>query len=191
LASCSLAVANFSENARVPTETQIGDYLAANIEALEPGLCVIEREFKLPNPLGAKGFVDILAKDRFGHMVVIELKRSDQAARVALHELHKYVALLKSSHGIESHQLRCMVCSTEWHELRVPFSEYARTVAYSVEGRQIELGPDGIPVTFRPVTLCAEPHGLRLCPRHMILFYKPEDGLERLAEAATLVAQNF
>ncbi len=175
----------------MPSEAQIRDYLTKNIEALEPGLQVIQKEFPLPNAAGARGFVDILARDRFGHLVVIELKRSDQTGRAALHELHKYVALLKSAHGIEPHKIRCMVCSTHWHELLVPFSEYARTVEYSVEGREIEIGTGGLPVAFRPVTLCAEQHGLQLCPRHAILFYTPDEGPERRAAAAKLVAQNL
>lgn len=81
-------------------EARIRDYLAENLALIEPGLVLVEKEFRLANPFGAGGSIDILAKDGLGHFVVIELKRSDQAARAALHELTKYVALLKSTLGI-------------------------------------------------------------------------------------------
>src|SRR5207249_2579649 len=82
------------------------DYLSANLNIIEEQLVLVAVEFEVPNDHGAKGFIDILERDRCGHHVVIELKRSDQAGRTALHELHKYVALLRVHHGIGYEQVR-------------------------------------------------------------------------------------
>ena len=62
------------------SEAQLRDQLAVNLGMLEKGLTLIETEHRLVNPIGAKGFVDILARDIFGNRVLIELKRSNAAA---------------------------------------------------------------------------------------------------------------
>lgn len=153
------------------SEAAIQAHLARNLNLIEPGLKLVEKEFELPNELGAKGFVDLLARDRFGHVVVIEIKKSDAAARTALTELHKYVALLRNNHGLASDKIRCLVLSTAWHELLVPFSEYARSVDYHVEGREIILNKKFIPTALRPVELAPESMVSRICPRHMVYFF--------------------
>jgi hypothetical protein len=50
----------------IPTERELRDVLAQRLQLVEPDLDPIETEYKLPNPIGGKGFVDILARDRFG-----------------------------------------------------------------------------------------------------------------------------
>src|SRR5439155_21858295 len=111
-------------------EDKIRDFLAEHLELLEAGLVLVEKEYRLPNPLGAGGKIDLVARDPFGHIVIIEIKRSDQAARQALNEVHKYTALFRTLQGLDETRVRVMVVSTEWHELLVPFSEYAETAAY-------------------------------------------------------------
>lgn len=124
-------------------EDRIRDFLAEHLELLEPGLVLVEKEYRLPNPLGAGGKIDLVAKDPFGHIVIIEIKRSDQAARQALNEVHKYTALFRTLQGLDETRVRVMVVSTEWRELLVPFSEYAETAAYSVVGLLISAVADG------------------------------------------------
>jgi RecB family endonuclease NucS len=80
---------------QVVTEDEIRDLLANQLEVLEPGLCLIEKEKYIPNPLGTRGFIDLLARDASGHFVLIELKRSDASAREAIHEILKYVEGVK------------------------------------------------------------------------------------------------
>lgn len=160
------------------TEATIRDHFAGNLGLIEPGLTLVEKEFELPNKRGAKGFVDLLARDRFGHIVVIEIKRSDMAARTALNELHKYVALLRNNHGLASDKIRCLVLSTEWHELLVPFSEYARSVDYHVEGREIILSKEFIPTALRPIELAPESTVSRICPHHMVYFFHDREACE-------------
>jgi hypothetical protein len=101
---------------------------------IEQGLVFVDKEYRLPSVAGANGRIDIVARDRFGHVVVIEIKRSDQAARQALHEVHKYTALFRISQGLDESRLRLIVVSTDWHELQLPLSEFAGTTQYSVEG---------------------------------------------------------
>lgn len=148
-------------------EARIRDYLAENLNAIEPGLFLIQKEFPLPNRMGAGGSIDILAKDNFGHYVVIEIKRSNQAARAALHELTKYVALLKASLGIRGEMIRALLVSTEWHELNVPFDEYQRACEVPTSGYFIVAAEDGTvtdikkyvpPVLEQPLNISRQQH---------------------------------
>ncbi len=138
-------------------ERAIRDALAANLGVIEPGLRLVETNYHLPNSEGARGFVDILARDRHRAFVVIEVKRSDATAREAIHEVLKYCELLRLERGLRADQVRAMVVSTSWQELLVPWSELSRRSAYPVEGVQIDLGTDfpnsisASPVVPRPV----------------------------------------
>lgn len=125
-------------------EAALRDELATKLEILEPGLVLIEKECPLPNPLGAKGFVDILARDRFGNRVIIELKRSNQTARQALHEILKYVALFVGHHGISRDRIRCFIVSTEWHELLVPFAQFMAVATFQAQGYHLLVDSTGI-----------------------------------------------
>lgn len=124
-------------------ESLIRDRLAIQLDALDDRLRLVRKEFPLPNAQGAGGFIDILAKDDLGHNVIIEIKRSNQAARAALHELTKYVALLRSELGVPVSQLRAILVSTDWHELRIPFSDYLRICEIPVEGYEIKVDSSG------------------------------------------------
>src|SRR2546430_6045429 len=118
------------------TEARLRDELSKRLDLLEPGLTLQAVEFRLPNRQGASGSIDILATDRYAATVIIEIKKSNQTARQALHELHKYIALVKFDHGLRDSQIRCMLVSTAWHELLVPFSELVRSAPWVVDGYQ-------------------------------------------------------
>lgn len=124
-------------------EARIRDYLAKNLNVIARDLTLVRTEFPLSNSAGAGGSIDILARDLAGHYVVIEIKRSDQTARAALHELTKYVALLKSTLGVRPDQIRALLLSTEWHELAVPFSEYRRICEVPADGYELTVASDG------------------------------------------------
>ena len=180
----------------MPTENTIRDYLAENLQNLETDLVLLEKEYFLPNRLGASGRVDILARDKYGQIVIIELKRSDQTARQALHELHKYVALLQANLGIPTQQIRCILASTHWHELLVPFSEFKKTAHYSVEGYSIKVNADGCILNYERVAPIEAPSQLKICPEHIIYLFDRQDKCELALQPCVkhlveLGAQNY
>lgn len=155
----------------MPTESQIRDRLAAQLTQLEPGLTLVGTEVQLNNPAGARGFVDILARDALGNRVVIEIKKSDASARAALHEIYKYLALLQVEQAIPPHKLRCLLLSTDWHELLVPFSEFVRTSPYQVEGRRIRVDETGDVTSVETIVPEGAPVELAVFRHHDILLF--------------------
>jgi RecB family endonuclease NucS len=103
------------------TEVDIRDALAARPELLEPGITTVGKNYHLSNSEGARGFIDVLAGDRHGMFVVIEIKRSDSTAREAIHEVFKCCELLRAQRGLRSDQVRGAIPSSTWRELLVPF----------------------------------------------------------------------
>lgn len=156
------------------TEARLRDELAKRLEILEPGLTLRSVEYRLPNRQGASGSIDILATDRYSANVIIELKKSNQTARQALHELHKYVALIKHDHGLRDSQIRCMLVSTEWHELLVPFSEFARTAPWAVDGYQLYLTDARILERVEKIVPVAAAAELRLCREHKVYLFRDQ-----------------
>ena len=117
-----------------PKEIIYRKKLAKNLKIIEQGLSLIEEEYPLPNPIGTKGYIDILAKDIYNNIVIIEIKRSQTASRQAIHELSKYIALIKHNEGIPPHHIRCILISTHWEELRFPFFEFLQETNYQLMG---------------------------------------------------------
>lgn len=169
-------------------ESRYRDYLAKHLDLIERGLTLIEAEMSLPNLQGARGFVDLVARDRFGVLVLVEIKRSDSAARSAMHELFKYMALFRQNHGLDKHQVRCMLLSTTWHELLVPFSELLHSAPFEVTGRELLIGVDGKPSETREVTPLDSVGAITICPKHNVLLYRTPDSRLRDVErvAATM-----
>ncbi|MFH0970770.1 MAG: endonuclease NucS [Candidatus Diapherotrites archaeon] len=73
----------------VGTEKELNDQLMNDLEVLEKGLKPLKQEDVL-----RKGFVDILAEDKNGNLVIIELKRK-QADYNAVMQLQRYVNELR------------------------------------------------------------------------------------------------
>jgi hypothetical protein len=167
-------------------EDKIRDYLADHLELLETGLQFVDKEYELPSSLGAGGRIDLLARDICGNVVLIEIKRSDQAARDALHEIHKYTALFRISQGLDESRIRLMVVSTEWHELRLPLSEFAGTTPYSVEAISITVLPDGVITHVSKVELLKKVAALKISRAQCIYLYQTararDDHLDKLVD---------
>jgi hypothetical protein len=164
------------------TEDEIRDYLAKKLEIIEPGLTLVKKEEYLPNDKGASGFVDVFAKAGNGKLVIIEIKKSDAAARQAIQELSKYAALLKSNRLVKETEYRLLVMSTTWHELLTPFSEFLHATSYECQGREIILGPDGFPVRTELVQPLPKARTRRFSRRHFILEFKTESGAREAIE---------
>ncbi len=158
-------------NVPVLNEAKLRGHLAAHLDLIEPGLSLIEEEHRVKNEHGANGSIDILARDGAGDLVIIELKRSDQTARQALHELEKYVALLAADRGVRLDRLRCILLSTDWHELLVPFTRFVGHADFFIVGRRLLLGPDGTPAGSEAVELPTLDVGLDACPLHLHLLF--------------------
>jgi hypothetical protein len=166
-------------------ENAIREKLSETLDLLEPGLALVEVNHKLPNELGGKGFVDILARDLTGKFVIIELKRSDDSARSALFEILKYMPLFRRLHGILASQVRCFVVSTTWHELRVPFSEFRRLCETQTEGFAIEVDDAGFITRVERIPVDSDTPPPRLFGVHCVYLYETR---RRRTEAVAQVA---
>ena len=108
------------------TESQLRDLLADNLALIEPGLRLVKPEFWLKNADGVKGSIDLLAQDRHGMYVVIELKVSQPSGRKTVAQVMKYVRLLEDN-GKSRKEIRAIIVSTTWREMLTTISEFART----------------------------------------------------------------
>ena len=62
-------------------ESILRDLIAQKIQKLKPDLTLLQKEQYIPNEYGTKSFIDLYATDEEKRHVLIELKRSDAAAR--------------------------------------------------------------------------------------------------------------
>ena len=161
------------------TESQLRDMLAENLSVIEPGLRLLNAEQWLRNSYGGAGSVDLFAQDRHGLYVVIEVKRSRSTAREAINEVTKYTRLLTQEHGIPRGKIRVAVVTMttdEWHELLVPFSDFAQTQGYDVRGYTLVFDADGEITGADRVDLLPSPAEQRITPVHFQYFFpSPEE----------------
>jgi len=162
-------------------EAGIRDALAADLSVLEEGLELLKVEQYIPpGTLGTRNFLDILAKDRAGHWVIIEVKKTDAAAREAAHEVFKYVQAVQGHFGVRNDEIRAIVAAVEWNELLVPFSRLLSETSIAVEGVRIVLDPAGKNLAeiekIEPVSM---DRGRYLAPWHEINLYKDQASLSR------------
>lgn len=155
-------------------ESTVRDFLAQNLSLISDELTLIKKEFPLKANIGAKGFVDILAKDSLNNFVIIEIKRADAAARQTMNELLKYQGLLKQQFNAREDEIKLIVISTSWHELIVPFSEIYNRV--SIEGFKIELNNNNQPSKIEKVKpLSLDKLARKFSPEHSLdLFFSSE-----------------
>lgn len=158
-------------------EAPLRDLLSAQISILEDGLQLLEIEKYLPSTVGTRSFIDILAKDQRGRWVLIELKRSDAAAREAIHEIHKYVEAVKSYLGARDDEIRALIVSTEWKELLVPFSRFAHDTPISVLGVHLIVDEASGSLSAEKVEILGFSSGRVLSPWHEIRMYSSHDRL--------------
>lgn len=155
-------------------EATIRDFIASDLSIVENGLSLIALEKVVKNPFGTSGRIDILARDSIGQYVIVEIKRSNKTARETLHELNKYAALLQIDMGIPSEAIRCIIISTHWAELLVPYSEFSRNSSYSISGYKISFDERGKYENIEPVNPLPKSEECILCPEHIIYLYSKE-----------------
>lgn len=162
-------------------EDHIRDKLADQLALIEDELSLIDVNYSLPNSEGTRGFIDILARDRHGVFVVVELKRSNKTSREALHEVMKYTELLQREMGVDKSEIRAVIVSTHWEELRVPFSHLKRGWTVELRGYLLTLDEDDItPLTAHEVTPLAELPERGVTPIHLIMYRRETTGIDVL-----------
>ncbi|WP_160312271.1 endonuclease NucS domain-containing protein [Streptacidiphilus albus] len=157
-------------------EHEIRDLLAEQLDVLEPGLTLVRREFPLSDrPLHTRGKIDILARDRHGLWVIIELKRSTSTSREALHEVAKYAELLQRDKQVAPDRIRALIVSTDWRELLVPVSNMARDWSHDLRGYELQVHEDRT-LSVERVSLLPTPVEQYVTPVHCIYLYAtPQD----------------
>lgn len=153
-------------------ENELRDLVCERIGVLGEDLILLDKEKYLPNKLGTKGFIDIYAKDKQNNHVLIELKRSNQAARQALHEVMKYAEGVKSHFGANDDEIRIIIASTEWSELLVPFSSLAHSIQFSLKGIYIKL--DGRDISVETIQPLKYNKGRFISPEYDVFWYRDE-----------------
>lgn len=151
-----------------PNESSIRDALLLNLSIVEEGLTPIAREHYLRNSSGASGFLDILARDSDGRLVIIEIKKTDSAAREAVQELFKYAALLRQNLLVRDVEYRMILLSVEWHELFTPYSEFSINSPYAISAGRINLDDAGTVTSVDRLQPALPPTQRRFSVRHFL-----------------------
>lgn len=172
-------------------ESKIRDFLSDNLNIIENGLELIDTEYHISNSYGASGRIDILARDIYGHYIIIEIKRSNQTARQALHEIHKYVGLLRLKFKLPSDKIRCIIVSTHWDELLVPFSEFTRNFDYPSEGYKIKINNYGKILKIELVNPLGQNETRKLCPEHIIYLCPKNDNIDKGVQVAQSILKKL
>lgn len=161
-------------------EAALRDYLAANLDLIEPGLELLKIEYPLDNSDGSGGRIDILARDGLDHVVCIEVKRSDQSSRAALNELSKYVTLLHERDRVPREMIRCVVVSTHWSELLLPLSYFAGSSGVDVVALKA-VASDGA-LVLKPLELRPPRFLPQLCPALYVAWFDEAAVRDRYVE---------
>lgn len=123
-------------------ESLIRDWLSQNLSFIENDLSLIGVEFHLPDCIGSRGYIDILATDRLKNFVIIEIKRANSSARQTMTEILKYHALIKQKYKAKDSEIRIIIISTHWSEIIRAFSELADRTSYAIKGFEITIDPE-------------------------------------------------
>jgi Endonuclease NucS len=155
-------------------ESKIRDSLATKLHLIEHGLSLEGIESPVKNSQGTTGRLDIYARDQFQYRVIIEIKRSTKASREAIHELYKYVSLLRETYGIEERDIHCILISTEWEELLVPFSSFIVDSEYEISGYKATTSDEGEVLSLEPITPLSKSDTISWYKYHSIFFFSSE-----------------
>lgn len=173
------------------TEAHIRDSIAENLDLIEKGLVLVKTELHLPNRQGASGFLDIFARDATGKLVIIEIKRTDAAAREAIQELYKYGSLLLEKFLVKKTEVRMVLLSVEWHELATPYAEFAASAPFEVTAGVIILDEKGVPVAIKPVTPPVLSSERKIGKRHFLWGFQDEVAASKAVGAIARLVQGF
>lgn len=160
------------------TEAFIRDLLANDLSILEAGLQLLDIEKYIPSEVGTRSFLDLLAKDNSDNWVIIEVKKTNAAAREAAHEVFKYAEAVQCHFGARNDEIRVIVASMEWKELLVPFSRLKAETSISVDGFLLELDAAGKTLKATHVETVTVNEGRYLAPWHELNMYHDSTSLK-------------
>jgi RecB family endonuclease NucS len=72
LLSSSTHLVSYPAGDTMKTEAEIRDYLAEHLDVIEPGLQLYEKELYIPSEIGTRSFIDLVARNPKGELVLIE-----------------------------------------------------------------------------------------------------------------------
>jgi len=147
------------------------------LDIVDETLVYLDKESYLPNKLGTKGFIDILAKDNKGHLVIIEVKKSNSVARAALHEVLKYLEGIKQKKKLRDDEIRIIIVSTKWDELLVPFSSFYKRCNCNIEGFLLAINKLAEPVSVKRIKPLKLENDRLFSDQHMLRFYTSEENM--------------
>ena len=98
------------------------------------------------------------------------------------------LALLKQNMSLKDSEIRLIVISTDWRELKTPFAEFHWNTHYNSVGLLAAIDDTGFPLELRPIELPPKAIGRMLIPRHWIQVYEKKSNRDKRAiEYATLI----
>lgn len=157
-------------------ESELRDMIAKNIEVIEKGLVLLEKEKFIPHSIGTRSFIDLYVRDKNNKHVIIELKRSNSSSREAIHEVFKYVEGLKGYLGVRDDEIRVIIASTDWEELFIPFSRFVADSKLNVKGLKINIDENSL--TIQEIESCPIHEGRVILPWHEVFLYASQENLE-------------
>lgn len=160
-------------------EDRIRDKIAFNLKIISDDFELIDTEFYIPKAKTTKSFIDILAKNKDNDYIIIEVKRSNQSSRQAIHEIYKYTEAIKEKYKVTSGEIQAYIISTEWKELYIPFSAFVNESNISLKGIKIEIDEDENIISTEMIIPCKTNEGRLFSRIQDCHLYLNEENLEK------------
>jgi hypothetical protein len=158
-------------------EDIIRDKLSVNLDLFQMNLSLIKKEFFIPQINTTRSFIDILAQDNENNYVIIEVKRSNQSSREAIHEIYKYTEAIIDKFKVTPGEVKSIIVSTEWKELFVPFSAFANESKNTILGFELAVQKDFSISALTIVKPCKTKNGRLFSPIHTCNLYLNDENL--------------
>jgi hypothetical protein len=157
-------------------EDKIRDELAGKLDLFGMDLELVSKEHYIPEINTTKSFIDILAKDNENNYIIIEVKRSNQSSRQAIHEVIKYTEAIIDKYNVTQGEVKSIIVSTEWKELFVPFSAFVNESKNTTLGFEISVNEDFRITSINQITPCKTKNGRLFSPiQNCSLYYTEEN----------------
>lgn len=161
-------------------ENELRDSIVLQLRKFDSNLKYLDKEKYIPNNLGTRGFIDILCKDSNNNFVIVEVKKSDNTSREALHEVIKYYEGVKSHIKAKSDEIKLVIMSTTWRELLVPFSSFFNNSIFDIKGYIFQVNEKTLSISnVQEITPLDMKNERYFCNRHTARFYKSRESFQR------------